>query len=196
MTHKKYPDKAKEPPMTYDQYADLPDDGMRYELADGVLQAISPSPHPVHQLLSQYLSKLLIQSCQNDYITLIAPIDVILSEHEVRQPDLVMIHKTRLKIVTGKGVEGSPDLAVEVLSPSSVKRDRMEKMETYAKYGIAEYWLVDPVQKALEQYTLNGKHYDLKEIYQEDETVTSPRVQCVSFSMNDILSDIPDLPNA
>ncbi|MFD1360928.1 Uma2 family endonuclease [Lentibacillus salinarum] len=54
--------------MTYDHYADLPDDGQRYELANGVLQTMSPSPHPLHQLLSQYLSKLLIQSCQNDNI--------------------------------------------------------------------------------------------------------------------------------
>ncbi|WP_382398002.1 Uma2 family endonuclease [Lentibacillus salinarum] len=66
----------------------------------------------------------------------------------------------------------------------------------YAKYGIAEYWLVDSVQEALEQYTLDVDHYDLKEIYREDETETSPRMQCISFSMNDIFSDIPDLPNA
>ncbi|RYG71676.1 Uma2 family endonuclease [Lentibacillus lipolyticus] len=196
MANKKHPDKVNEHPMTYADYAALPDDGFRYELASGTLQAMSPSPHPMHQLVSHELSIHLKQSCQDEYVTLSAPVDVILSDKEVRQPDLVMIHRDRLPIITDKGIEGSPDLVVEILSPSSVKRDRKEKMKIYAAYAIPEYWLVDPKQQTLEQYVLKESRYDLQEVYLEGHNIVSNHIRCVSFSMNDIFSAIPELPNA
>ncbi|TMN21403.1 Uma2 family endonuclease [Lentibacillus cibarius] len=99
---------------------------------------------------------LLVRSCKNEFVTIPAPIDVILSDKEVRQPDLIMIHKDKLHLITNKGVEGSPDLVIEILSPTSIKRDRKDKM---------------------------------------DHPIESNYIKCVSFSMNDIFSDIPELPN-
>jgi Uma2 family endonuclease len=67
-----------------------------------------------------------------------------------------MIHRNRLHILTKRGVEGSPDLVVEILSPSSVKRDKVSKVEAYARFGVPEYWIVDMGNEALEQYILAG----------------------------------------
>lgn len=198
MDPKKKKDVIKEEQQSYDynDYANLPDDGIRYELVDGTLQAMSPAPHPIHQLVCQEVSFYLKQTCQLEYITFVAPIDVILSENEVRQPDIAMIHKSRVNLVTNRGIEGSPDLVVEILSPSSIKRDRKDKSNTYARYGIREYWLIDPVQKALEQYILKEKGYILNEVYMEEQIVQSEYISCASLSMADIFSGIPDLPNA
>ena len=121
---------------------------------------------------------------------------MILSENEVRQPDIAIIHKSCVNLITNRGIKGNPELVVEILSPSSIKRDRKDKLNTYAKYGIHEYWLIDPVQMALEQYTLKGNSYILNEVYTGEDTIQSKNLSCVSFSMDDIFSGIPELPNA
>lgn len=127
LNDKKREEKLLEKRLTYDDYANMPDDGIRYELADGVLEALSVAPHPIHQLVSYEISSHLTRDCQNEYIIFISPIDVILSENEVRQPDIVMIHQSKVHLVTSRGIEGSPDLVIEVLSPASIKRDREDK---------------------------------------------------------------------
>lgn len=196
MDHNKKPDKIREQSLTYNDYATIPDDGIRYELFDGVLQAMSPAPHPIHQLVCQEMSYALKQSCQNEYITFVSPIDVILSNVEVRQPDVVMIHRSRIDLVTNRGIEGSPDLIIEALSPSSIKRDRKDKSITYASFGIPEYWLVDPVQKTLEQYILKEGSNLLNEVYMDKQKVNTIHIPCISFTMDDIFTGIPEFPNA
>ncbi len=124
---------------------------------------------------------LLVRSCKNEFVTIPAPIDVILSDKEVRQPDLIMIHKDKLHLITNKGVEGSPDLVIEILSPTSIKCDRKDKMETYAAYAIREYWLIDPKQKALEQYVHEESQYDLREVYLEDHPIESNYINVCRF---------------
>ena len=182
MTEKKKKHVIKEEPLTYDDYAKLPSDGVRYELVDGILQAMTPAPHPIHQLVNQELGFHLKETCHGEYIIFSAPIDLILSEKEVRQPDLLMVHRERLDIVTKRGIEGKPDLVVEILSPTSMKRDRLDKLKTYAAYNIPEYWLIDPIQKFLEQYRLEKERYELRALYVEDEIVTSDYISCVAFS--------------
>lgn len=194
MTDKKKNDKVHEQMYTYEDYAALPDDGKRYELVDGVLELMS-SPTLSHQIISSQIHKQFLQHCENDYIIVAAPIDVIVSEKQVRQPDLVLIHRDRLGIVTKKGIEEPPDLVVEILSPSSVKRDREGKLKAYAEFAVPEYWIVDPANEAIEQYVLDDARYDLARVYTEDEQVRSQRVQCASFSIKDILSNVPELPN-
>lgn len=182
----------RETPQTYDDYAKL-DDGNRYELASGRLELMSPAPSVHHQMVSAQIQKRLMQSCEDEYLILDAPVDVILDKYEVRQPDLVIIHRSRMHIVSRRGVIGAPDLVVEILSPSTLRRDKIDKIKVYALYGIPEYWLVDPFIGALEQYILNDKVYELAEIYTEDEHVSSSLVSCASFTMRDIMNQIPDL---
>jgi len=127
-------DRVKEQPVTYEIYADMPDDGQRYEVLDGQLELMSPGTSMVHQIIGSALH-LLVQSCISDYIILFAPLDVILSKTNVVQPDLVMLHRSRSDIATNRGIEGAPDLVVEVLSPGSRKRDRVRKSKIYENTG-------------------------------------------------------------
>jgi Uma2 family endonuclease len=195
MKDEKKSPQVREQGMTYSDYAALPDDGTRYELADGVLEAMSPSAAPRHQIISSALDSILKSTCKSEYLILVAPLDVILSEKEVRQPDIVMIHRNRLSILSKRGVEGAPDLVVEILSPSSMKRDKVSKLRVYAQYGIPEYWIVDVTGSVLEQYLIREGRYELTDVYTEDEPVRSPQLTCVHFTMNQIVAEIPDLPN-
>lgn len=196
MSKKKKVERVHEQGWTYEDYANLPDDGTRYELADGLLQALTTAPHPVHQLVISEVFNCLNQTCQSEFIIFIAPIDLILSEFDVRQPDIAMLHRNKINIVTNRGIEGSPDLIVEVLTPSSIKRDREDKKNVYAKFGIKEYWLIDPILHTLEQYILKDGRYILHEVYMDDQTVNSSHITCASFSVNEIFDSIPELPNA
>ena len=130
-------DKIKEQQVTYEIYAAMPDDGQRYEIIDGSLEMMSPSASTMHQAVSRELEFIFMQSCRSDYVIFGAPIDVILSERNVLQPDILMIHRSRQHIVSKRGIEGPPDLVVEILSPSSRRRDKVVKMGTYAKIALA-----------------------------------------------------------
>lgn len=185
---------TREQPVTYDDYAGLPDDGKRYELVEGMLELMSPAPTPKHQAISNQMQTALTNSCHSEYMIFAAPVDLILSATEVRQPDIVMIHRSKKEIITGKGIEGTPDLVAEILSPHSVRRDKYSKMNTYAKYRIPEYWVVDPANEALEQYLLSGNKYELFAIYEKEDPVRSERLQCVSFTMGHIVDAVADLP--
>ncbi|QTH41082.1 Uma2 family endonuclease [Cohnella sp. LGH] len=189
--NKKATDKVKEQPATYETYAALPDDGNRYEVIDGVLELMSPSPTASHQSIASDLCFELKQSCKSDYLIYVAPLDVILSNTNVVQPDAIMIHRSRKHIVTSRGIEGPPDLAVEVLSPSSQKRDRLKKRAVYEKHGVPEYWIIDPEARTLEQFHLDERgKYELTQLYENDEQVVSNRLPCVSFEVSRLFGDV------
>lgn len=185
-------DKIKESNLTYEDYAAINDDN-RYELVEGQLELISPAPSVTHQMISFEMQKVINKSCELDYIILYAPVDVVLSPSEVRQPDLVLIDRNRLNILSNRGVEGAPDLVVEILSPSTLKRDKIDKLQTYANFRIPEYWIVEPNMGFLEQYILREKQYELINIFQGQERVTSPTISCISFTMEEIMNNIPKL---
>jgi len=188
---KKAADKVKEQPVTYEIYAEMPDDGNRYEVIDGVLELMSPSPTASHQSILLELIDALRQSCKSDYLIYFAPLDVILSDTNVVQPDAIMIHRSRKHIVTSRGIEGPPDLAVEVLSPSSRKRDRLKKRAVYEKHGVPEYWIVDPETETLEQFHLGERDkYVLTQLYEGDELVASDKLPCVSFAVSRLFADV------
>lgn len=180
--------------LTYDDYTSV-DDGNRYELVQGQLELMSPAPTITHQLISRHMHNSISHSCESDYFILYAPVDVILSAEEVRQPDLVLLHRSRIDILHNRGIEGTPDLVIEILSPATLKRDKIDKLKTYARYQIPEYWIVEPSSGILEQYTLQGKQYKIYNVYQQDDLVTSPNVPCISFTMKEIMENIPDLKN-
>ncbi|MGH7343054.1 MAG: Uma2 family endonuclease, partial [Candidatus Rokuibacteriota bacterium] len=139
--------------LTYEDYVGLPDDGRRYEILDGELE-VSPAPAPKHQAVSRNLVILLHGHVQPRGLGSVyyAPIDVILARDSILQPDLVFIASRRPSIVTERAIEGPPDLAIEILSPWSDRRDRVAKAELYARYGVRHYWIVDPETRKLEMY--------------------------------------------
>ncbi|MFC3802988.1 Uma2 family endonuclease [Cohnella sp. GCM10012308] len=170
--------------VTYEIYADMPDDGNRYEIFDGKLELMS-GPNIFHQAISGKLH-LLLQSCTSDYIVLYSPLDVILSKTNVMQPDLVLVSKDRWDIVSKRGVEGAPDLAVEILAPGSRKRDRVRKHAVYEKHGVSECWIVDPTARTLEQFLLVDGRYRVGELFEEQDRVVSERFPCVSFAVDEL----------
>ncbi len=183
-------DRVKEQQVTYDIYASMPDDGMRYEVLDGVLEAMSPSPTATHQTIIGELY-LVMQRCKSEYLVYLAPLDVILSPKNVLQPDLLLVHRSRANIVTERGVEGAPDLVVEILSPSSRARDKVVKMKIYAKHGVPEYWVIDTGARILERYVLTDAGlYELRDLFEEKDAVASDKLPCASFVVGELFSDL------
>ena len=148
--------------LTYEDYAELPDDGRRYEILDGELE-VSPAPSTRHQGVSGNLFGVLHGHVRERGLGRVytAPIDVILAPTTVVQPDLVFVAAGREAIVTLRAIEGPPDLVVEILSPWSTQRDRVAKAALYARYGVRQYWVVDPDGHILEVYELEGAAYRL-----------------------------------
>jgi Uma2 family endonuclease len=146
--------------LTYEDYCALPDDGKRYEIIEGELYA-TPSPSRAHQ---EFVANLLVVlkpfvDAGGIGVVYIAPFDVILEETSVVVPDLLFVARDRLGIVTDRGVRGAPDLIVEILSPGTARRDRVEKAKLYARHGVSHYWLADPEARILEVYELVDGQY-------------------------------------
>jgi Uma2 family endonuclease len=106
--------------------------------------------------------------------------DVILSDDTILQPDLLYIAKDRRGIV-GNRVNGAPDLVIEILSPDSGRRDKTEKLDLYAKYGVAEYWIVDPCAQMIEFLILDQGRYEM--LQPADDRYQSPRLPEVEIDL-------------
>ncbi len=137
---------------TYDDYAKLPE-GSAYQLINGEL-IMSPAPNIYHQKIAANLFIFF-----NNYIEenkkgtiLFSPVDVYFDENETYQPDIVFISKERNGIIKEKRIEGAPDIIIEVLSENNAYYDLKHKKNIYEKYGVKEYWIVDPMDKSIEVY--------------------------------------------
>ena len=148
--------------MTYQDYAALPDDGRRYEIHEGEL-SVTPAPGRTHQAIVGRLHAILLEHVTTRELgeVYVAPFDTILSNTTVVQPDIVFIANDRLAILAERGVEGAPTLAVEVISPSTVRIDRMTKLTLYARHAVPHCWIVDPPARTVEAYSLEGAAYRL-----------------------------------
>jgi Uma2 family endonuclease len=137
--------------FTYEDYLQLPDDGKRYEIIDGEIYLL-PTPPTVHQqvLGNLFCSLYGFVEYKNAGEVFISPLDVVFSETNVIQPDILFISNERSNIITEANIQGAPDLVIEVTWPATEQRDRGIKRMIYAKFGVREYWLVDPASKALE----------------------------------------------
>src|SRR6266545_6557423 len=138
-------------PHTYEDYRALPDDGRRHEIIEGKLFAMS-SPGTDHQEVAGNLLAVLYGHVKQHELgkLLPGPIDVILEKVSVVVPDIVFVSRERLGIVRDHGIEGAPDLIVEILSRETERKDRVEKVRLYARHGVRHYWLADPRYEILE----------------------------------------------
>jgi Uma2 family endonuclease len=139
-------------------------DGKRYELFQGAL-AVTPSPLFRHQELVTRLLYALETACRaaGSGRVLPGPIDVILTPRTVFVPDLVFVSKERAALCSRRGIEGAPDLVVEILSPGTSKRDRGPKRTLYGEHGVTEYWIVDGDAERLERHLLKDGTLQLTE---------------------------------
>ena len=166
-------------------YADLermPDDGRRYEIHGGELVVV-PSPLPRHQLAALAIVRIL-----DDYIArrgglvLTAPLDIVLDEFDVVQPDVLFFRAERRHLVQPDTVtRHAPDIVVEVLSPSTTATDRGRKRWLFARYGVPEYWIVDPVARQVEVHALEEGAYRTTQIASGEETVQSVLLPDLTF---------------
>jgi Uma2 family endonuclease len=148
--------------LTYADYAAIPDDGRRYELRNGELCVI-PSPGTRHQRLLRELLVIVHEHVRRSGRgeVLPAPVDCILSDTTVLQPDLVYIDQEQSAVVTERGIEGAPTLVVEILSSSTAGTDRTVKARLYAHHDVPWYWIVDPAAGTIEAFALRRTAYEL-----------------------------------
>ena len=148
-------------------FADLqraPEDGRRYELYDGEVFVV-PAPIPLHQLAVHQFADLLKEYAhEHGGLVFLSPIDIVFSEFDVVQPDVVFFTREREHLIDLRQViRIPPDLVVEVLSPTTARTDRGKKMQMLARYGVPEYWLVDPDDEHVEVFWLADDAYVLSQ---------------------------------
>jgi Uma2 family endonuclease len=162
------------PKLSFEQFRQLPSDGKRYELVNGEVH-VTPAPATRHQAVLQNLSGKLwpyvIQNMLGEVWA--APLDVRLSADTALQPDLIFISNARSGIIQENWIAGSPDLVVEVLSPSTAAHDRATKLPIYADAKVPEVWLIDPYAKTVEVLQLQGKKYLVEAALADDQILTS-----------------------
>jgi Uma2 family endonuclease len=161
-------------PFTYREYALLPEDGKRHELIEGEFY-VTPSPNPRHQTVSRRLQQILMQQLEDTGIAQVfdAPMDVLLDDSTCVQPDLVVVRTTRAQMITDRAIEGVPDLVVEILSPAHAGNDRFLKRQLYARFGVHEYWIVDPAGWVTVLRSGTPGRYDLEARFDRASTLTS-----------------------
>jgi Uma2 family endonuclease len=176
-----------QPRLTYEDYASFPDDGIRRELIDGEV-LVTPSPVTRHQRIVLRLARFLADHVDTHHTgeVFIAPFDVVLSRHDVVQPDIILVATPDSGIVTEANLQGPPTLVVEVVSDP--RTDRVRKRALYARYGVPEYWIVDPDADRVEVYLLEGSSYPKPSIIEPGEVLASPSLPQLSIDITGLLA--------
>ncbi len=143
--------------LTYEDLLKTPDDLNRYEIIDGEL-VVSPAPILDHQRVVHAIVRLLDRfvDAAGTGEVFFAPVDVELTPHDIFEPDVLYVSEDRRDIKRHGRIVGAPDLVVEVLSPSSFHRDRVQKLAVYARADVREYWLADPEARTLTIHANDG----------------------------------------
>ena len=173
--------------LTYDDYLELPDDGKRYEIIDGELH-VTPAPTPRHQRISRKvqweLMAALEKKGQGEVFD--APVDVLFDDENLAQPDLIYIPKRRSGIVGEKNIQGAPYLVVEILSPSTRRRDVLVKSALYARFEVPFYWIVDPDIDQIEVFQLQGNAYERIAAASSPQVFEPPGLEGVQLPLKEI----------
>ncbi len=172
--------------FTYEDYLNTPED-TRYELLDGEL-AMTPAPGELHQSVSILLGSKLFQFASENNLGRVyhAPFDVVLSDLDVVQPDLLFVSNERGSIITPENVQGAPDLIVEILSASTATRDRTFKRVLYARHGVGEYWMVDTEEKTITVLLPGKRGLVVADVYGKGETLTSATLQGFKLNIDEV----------
>lgn len=137
--------------LTYDDYCLLPADGKRHEIIEGE-HYLTPASFIRHQAIVTRLTRMLDEHVDEKCLgtVLTSPVDVVLSPTNVVQPDIVFVASARRDVLSDANIQGAPDLVVEVLSPTTRRVDQTTKRKLYERFGVQEYWLVDPDAETVE----------------------------------------------
>ncbi len=171
--------------LTYADYAKIPPDHHRHEIIGGE-EFMTPAPIPDHQTVIVNLAALLKRYVAKARLgrVFVAPIDVILSRHDIVQPDVLFISATRASIVRRKYLRGAPDLAIEVISPSTASIDRGVKRALYVRGGVREYWIVDLPERSIEIHEFGSPRR--VRIFQEGQSFESALLPGLRIRVDDL----------
>ena len=175
---------------TYTDLLALPNDGRRYEIIEGELYEM-PAPSWAHAtVIANLISALipLVVKLGGRWRT--APLDVFFQGADPVQPDIVVLLPESEAHPTERGVEGPPDLLIEVLSPSNRGHDLLLKRSLYARAGVREYWLVDPEARTIEILALDRDALHLTVAASGEKSLDSPLLGHLPITANDLFADI------
>jgi Uma2 family endonuclease len=147
--------------LTYDDFLQFPDDGKRHELIDGE-HYVTPSPNRKHQAIVWNLAGMIAPYLESHPVgrAFVAPFDVVFSDFDVVEPDLLFISNARLDgVLTAKNVQGAPNLVVEIASPSTRTRDETLKRTLYERFRVEEYWVIEPSAETIVVYRHDDAAY-------------------------------------
>ena len=171
--------------LTYADYLALPGDE-RYELHDGELVMVA-SPSEPHQRVAKRLAWQMMTLEERGLGQIyFAPFDVVLSDTEVVQSDLLFVSQERSHIITQANVQGAPDLVVEILSPSTANRDWTRKRDMYARHGVMELWVVDPDAMIVWVMLLRDADFELLGVYGEGQSFSSSTLEGFTIDLDDV----------
>ena len=175
--------------LTYEDYRTAPEDE-RCELLDGDLVMVA-APNLKHQKvqfrLGQKLGQFILEHHLGEFF--FAPCDVVLSDSDVVQPDLLFVSREREHLLSGgDNVQGAPDLVVEILSPATADRDRGYKRELYGRCGVTEYWLVDPTAETVSIHRQRAGVLEATRTFSRKQTLRSPLLTGLELHLDDVFS--------
>lgn len=171
--------------MTWSELEQLPEDGPRIELYDGEVW-VMPSATAVHQHIALNTAMLFREyERRAGGRVAIAPLDVVFSEYNVVQPDVLYFVEERVHLLAAaKRPKHRPDVVVEILSPTTESNDKGRKLRMFARYEVPEYWMIDSDDRALEIRSLRGSFYAVTVKASGDDMVTSPLLPDLSFALS------------
>jgi Uma2 family endonuclease len=165
----------------------------RLELIEGEI-VVTPSPSPLHQLVVHRLAVLLDRAIVESGLGLVleSPLDVFLAAQNVFQPDLIVLLNDRIRLFGPDMVEDAPSLAIEIISPSSSTYDRVTKRNVYARYGVPEYWLVDPEKQTVTIHSdpRDGRYHTETE---SSDVAVSATIPGLSADLKALFAPVPGL---
>lgn len=175
-----------QPRLTVADLTEMPEDGKRYELLEGEL-VVSPAPTPSHQR-AVFNMGVFLRRAEDAGLGLVyvAPLEVYFDEENDTQPDVFFVVTPRLDIVKEGRVEGAPDLVVEVLSPSTRRRDLRGKMHIYARFGVPHYWIVDLRERTVQPHELTARGYAPGPVLRGDESLSCPLFPGITIAAREI----------
>lgn len=174
-------------------------DERRYELIDGEVWLVTPAPALVHQSIAVGIAAQFYNQLNDKYRlglhcscrVFVAPVDVVLGPSTVVQPDVVLVCDPA-RLVNGRYVDGPPELAIEVLSPATARRDRLVKRDLYERVGVAFYGIADPEAQTLECYRLDAGHYGKPDVYGPGDTWRLPYCGGLDIDMTAVFGPPPE----
>lgn len=174
--------------FTCEDYLSFPDDGKRHEIIDGD-HFMTPVPLTRHQVISAHLHAALYAVAHRLGVLLAAPTDVVLSRHDVVQPDLLYISAARQHIMQRANIQGAPDLVVEIISDETRRTDEIVKRSLYERRGVQEYWIIDPEVETAKIFRLHEGKYQRMELSREaGDELSTPMLPGFHLSLEELFT--------